>query len=80
MVEIRRKKNETFEAMLRRFNRKTLESGKLLQFKKVKYLQPSKSRNLQKASTLVKLERKKQREYLKKIGQLPEEETTYRRR
>jgi len=80
MAEVRRKKGESFESFIRRFNRKLMESGKILQYKKVKYLQPKKSRNLEKKSALVKLSKHKQREYLKKIGRLPEEDTPYRRR
>ncbi len=80
MAEVRRKKGESFESFIRRFNRKLMESGKILQFKKVKYLQPKKSRNLGKKSALVKLSKQKQREYLKKIGRLPEDDTPYRRR
>jgi len=80
MAEVRRKKGESFESFIRRFNRKLMESGKILQFKKVKYLQPKKSRNLKKKSALMKLSKHQQREYLKKIGRLPEEDTPYRRR
>jgi len=80
MVEVKRKKGETFESFLRRFNRKLIGSGTLLQYKKVRYQQLKKSKNLNKQSALVKIERNKKREYLKKIGRLPEEETNYRRR
>lgn len=80
MAEVRRKRGETFEAFLRRFNRKLFESGKLIQYKKVAYHQRQKSRNLQKQSALVKKSKSEKREYLKKIGRLPEEDTKYRRR
>jgi len=80
MAEAKRKKGESFEAFLRRFNRKIIESGKLLQFKKVKYNQSGKSKNLQKQSALVKMQKRDEREYLRKIGRLPEEDNHYRRR
>ena len=37
MAEAKRKKNETFESLLRRFNKKLMQSGKLLQAKKIRY-------------------------------------------
>lgn len=74
MAEIKRKRGESFESLIRRFNRKVLQSGKLLQTRKVRFYQRAKSRNLQRASTLRRLDIRKQREYLKKIGRLPEEE------
>jgi len=80
MAEVKRKKGESFESFLRRFNRKLFESGKLIQFKKVAYHQNKKSRNLQKQSALVKMSKREKREYLQKIGRLPEEDTKYRRR
>jgi len=80
MAEVKRKKGESFESFVRRFKRKLLESGKLLQYKKVMYKKPSQSRNLQKQSALIKKSRQEKREYLKKIGRLTEEEPRYRRR
>jgi ribosomal protein S21 len=80
MVEIKRKKGESFESFLRRFNRKLLGSGRLLQYKKIRYREPKKSKNLQKQSALVKMKRNEKREYLRKIGKLPEDDFTNRRK
>jgi ribosomal protein S21 len=77
MVEIKRKRGESFEAFLRRFNKRIMQSGKILQFKKIKYHKKDISRNMQKKSALHRQKQSAKREYLKKIGKLPEED--YRR-
>ncbi len=71
--EVKRKRGETFESMMRRFSRRVQQSGKLLQAKKIRFHTAEKSRNLQRASALRREEIKKKREYLKKIGKLKEE-------
>ncbi|MDD5110579.1 MAG: hypothetical protein PHI63_05210 [Patescibacteria group bacterium] len=78
MSEIKRKRGESFESLIRRFNRKVQQSGKQLQIRKIRFYARQKSRNLERASALRRMEIRKQREYLKKIGRLPEEE--FRRR
>jgi len=50
--EVKRKRGETFESMMRRFSRRVQQSGKLLQAKKIRFHTSEKSRNLQKASAL----------------------------
>lgn len=71
--EVKRKRGETFESMMRRFSRRVQQSGKLLQAKKIRFHASDKSRNLQRASALRREEIKKKRDYLKKIGKLKEE-------
>ena len=71
--EVKRKKGETFESMMRRFSRRVQQSGKLIQAKKIRFHEGEKSRNLQRVSALRRGEIKKKREYLKKIGKLKEE-------
>ena len=73
MTEIKRKKNETFESLLRRFNKRMQQSGKVLQTKKVRFFQKPANKNLRRALALRRLRIKQQREYLKKIGKLQEE-------
>ena len=73
--EVKRKKGETFESMMRRFSRRVQQSGKLLQAKKIRFYEPEKSRNLQRVSALRRKEITKKREYLKKIGKLKDEDT-----
>ncbi|OGF20783.1 hypothetical protein A2316_04240 [Candidatus Falkowbacteria bacterium RIFOXYB2_FULL_38_15] len=73
--EVKRKKGETFESMMRRFSRRVQQSGKLLQAKKIRFYEPEKSRNLQRVSALRREDIKKKREYLKKVGKLKDEDT-----
>ena len=77
VAEIKRKKGESFESLVRRFNRKVQQSGKQIQTRKIRFHKPDKSRNLQRDSALRRMEIRKMREYLKKIGRL--EEDTRRR-
>jgi len=79
VAEVKRKKGESFEGLLRRFSRKVQQSGRILQAKKIRFRQKDKNKNQQKASALRRNEIKVKREYLKKIGRLPEEFTKKRR-
>lgn len=70
--EVKRKKGETFESLMRRFSRRVQQSGKLLQAKKIRFHVRTKSRNLRRVSALRREELRRKREYLKKIGKLEE--------
>jgi ribosomal protein S21 len=73
MVEFKRKKGESFESFLRRFNKRLQQSGNLYVARKAQHRQPSKSHNLRKRSALIGLEMRDQREYLRKVGKLKED-------
>lgn len=72
MLEVKRKDGESFEGLLRRFSRKTLQSGKLLQAKKVKYFKKPKTKRELRESANRREKIQSAREYLKKIGKLDE--------
>lgn len=72
MLEVKRKDGESFESLIRRFSKKTLQSGKLIQAKKIKYFQKSLSGLAQKQRAKKREEMKSKREYLRKIGKLDE--------
>ena len=74
MPEIKRKPGETFEAFFRRFTKAMQQSGRLIQARKVKYLEKKPSRNLQREAALVRERLRRQREYLRKIGKLDDDE------
>ena len=80
MPEIKRKQGETFEAFFRRFTRAIQQSGKIIQARKIKYLEKTPSRNEGRKSALVKEKKRQEREYLKKIGKIDENERFYRGR
>ena len=71
MVEVKRKDGESFESLLRRFNRKIQQSGVLVRARKIQFYDPPKSRNLQRQSARRRSELREEREVLKKLGKLP---------
>ena len=73
MVEFKRKKGESFESFLRRFNRSLLQSRKLNQVRQRQYFSPKINKSKQKKHALVGMKLRAQKEYLKKIGKLKEE-------
>ncbi|MFH1098987.1 MAG: hypothetical protein V1723_03645 [Candidatus Uhrbacteria bacterium] len=72
-VEVHRRRGETFDALLRRFSRKIQMSGRLIQARKIRFhaIAPSKTR--QRASALIREQRRQYLAYLEKIGKLEEE-------
>lgn len=75
MVEFKRKKGESFETFLRRFNKKLQQSRKLKEARSRQHITPKRNKNLQKKSALIGLGLKSTREYLKKTGKLKDEPT-----
>ncbi|KKQ40625.1 MAG: hypothetical protein US58_C0015G0018 [Candidatus Magasanikbacteria bacterium GW2011_GWA2_37_8] len=73
--EIKRRKNESFEAYIRRVKKRWQQSGKVLQVKKIRFFAGDKNRNMRRKSALHRLEVTEKMTYLKKIGRLPEEKT-----
>ena len=72
MVEVKKKDNESFDSLLRRFNRKIQQSGVLIRARKIRFFDPPKSRNLQKVAARRRQQIRVQKEELKKMGkQLP---------
>ncbi len=74
MVDVKRKKGESFESLLRRFSRRVQMSGRLLQAKKVRFHNDKPNKNKLHATALRKLKIREEREYLIKTGQVTEEE------
>ena len=79
MIEVKRRKNETFDALLRRFQRRVQSSGKVLQAKKIRFHKKEGSKNKQRDSALRREEKRESYEYLLKTGQLKEEPKKIRR-
>ena len=78
MVEVKRKKGETFDALLRRFQRRFQDSGKNIEKRKRKFRQSDKNKNQQRQSALRREKKRVSYAYLAKTGQLKEE--TFKRR
>ncbi len=74
LPEVRRKKGESFESMLRRFSRRMQESGRLLQAKKIRFHKRDKSKTDLKKSALHRMVARDKIEYLLRAGKVKEEE------
>ena len=68
MVEVKKKDNESFESLLRRFNRKIQQSGVLIRARKTRFFEPAKSRNLKRAAAQRRAIIKVEKEEQKKLG------------
>lgn len=80
MIDVKRRKGESFESLLRRFTRRVQQSGNMLEARKLRFHTDATSKNKQKASALRRLEIAEKREYLQKIGKLVEDKRRGRRR
>jgi len=72
VLEVKRKDGESFEAMIRRFTKKTIQSGKILQAKKVRFYNKPKTKRELKASALRRKQISGKLDYLKRIGKFDE--------
>lgn len=79
-VDVKRKKGERFDSLLRRFNRRVIESGKLLQARKIRYKKRNESTRVQKETALRRLKMSEKRAYMIKAGLLKEDHRRGRRR
>ena len=68
MVEVKRKEHESFESLLRRFNRKIQQSGVLMRARRIRFFEAPKSRNLQKVAARRRQQIRQQKEELKRMG------------
>ncbi len=68
MVEVKRKESESFENLLRRFNRRIQQSGVLVRARKTRFFEPTKSRNLQRSTAIRRGQLRELREELKRLG------------
>ena len=68
MVEVKKKDNESFESLLRRFSRKVQQSGVLIRARKTRFFQSPKSRNLQRVAARRRSKIREEKEELKKQG------------
>lgn len=70
MVEVKRKENESFDSLLRRFNRKIQQSGVLVRARKTRFFEPKKSRNLERKNAQGRMVLKELREEMKRTGKI----------
>jgi ribosomal protein S21 len=67
-VEVKKKPDESTEELIRRFNKRVIESGILKEAKKRQFKGKNISRRLKRINALYRLREKEAREYFKKIG------------
>ena len=74
MVDVKRRKGESFEGLFRRFTRRVQQSGRLLEARKHRLHAPMQSKNAVHRSALRRKDMREKRDYLMKTGRLVEEE------
>ena len=80
LVEVKKKENESFESLLRRFNRKIQQSGVLVRARKTRFFEPAKSRNLLRVAARRRSESRAVKEELKRLGKPVKKTTKFGRR
>lgn len=73
MVEVRRKEKETFGALLRRFTRRVQMSGVLKDARKTRFYAKPPTKIKKRDSALRRLQKRKERSKLEKLGKLKDE-------
>ncbi len=74
-VEVKRKKGESVESLLRRFRQRVMQSGVQYRAKEVRYRTKPVSSAKKKDSALRKIKIKGKRTYMKRVGKLPLDDT-----
>jgi ribosomal protein S21 len=72
-VELKRKKGESFEAFLRRFNKTLIKSQRLNEARARQYLVSKPNKRRQKEYVLMSKKLREEKEYLRKIGKLKDD-------
>jgi small subunit ribosomal protein S21 len=71
LVEVKKKDGESFESLLRRFNRKIQQSGVLVRARKTRFFEAPKSKKFVRDDARRRAVNREKREDLKKQGKLP---------
>lgn len=74
MIEVKRKEGESVDSLIRRFSKKIQQSGLIIRTKKRQHYAPPPTKREQRASALRRRVVRDRKEYLRKTGQLDEEE------
>ncbi|MFH0830492.1 MAG: hypothetical protein V1895_00290 [Parcubacteria group bacterium] len=70
MVDVKRKERESLESLIRRFNKRVMQSGRVYQARKSRFFERKKSRNLQRQSAIRATELRQERELARKLGKV----------
>lgn len=80
MSEVKRKRNESFEAFIRRVKQQWQRSGRILEVRKGQHFASNPSKNRRRTSAVVRLKTQARLTYLKKTGRLSEKESSQMKR
>jgi ribosomal protein S21 len=73
VIEVRKKKGESFESMIRRFNKRVQQSGRIYEARDIRFFSAPKSKNKQRQDALRRAQIRDTKEYERKIGKLKDE-------
>ncbi|HNW55533.1 MAG TPA: 30S ribosomal protein S21 [bacterium] len=73
MVEFKRKKGESFESFLRRFNKRLQLDGKLMLVRKSRYHKDAPNKRQVRLSALVRKGLREKRAYERRVGKIKDE-------
>ena len=71
MVDVERRERESLESLIRRFNKRVQQSGKLYIARENRFFTREKSRNLKRQDAIRSAEIKVEKDLLRKLGKLP---------
>ncbi|HAO81135.1 MAG: 30S ribosomal protein S21 [Parcubacteria group bacterium GW2011_GWD2_43_10] len=74
MIEVKRRDGESVEGLMRRFSKRVQQSGVILRTKKRRFFATDKTKREQRSDALRRVAIRVRREYLRKTGQLSEED------
>lgn len=72
VVEVKKRDHESAESLVRRFHRRIVASGLILEAKRGRFYQRPKSKERRRAEAIRRSELRKERELLRKLGKLEE--------
>ncbi|MDP3245190.1 MAG: hypothetical protein Q8M83_06070 [bacterium] len=72
MAEVKKRRGESFESLMRRFKQRVQLSGRILQAKKTRFYKAEPNKTDKKRSALRRIELEKHYDKLRKMGKLPE--------
>ena len=74
MIEVKRRDSESVESLLRRFSKKVQQSGLIIRTKKRRFYSTPKTKREGRADAVRRQVIRQRKEYLRKTGQLTDEE------
>jgi len=74
VIEVKKKEHESVESLVRRFNKRVQQSGVLIRAKKRRFFEKPRSRSKERAAAMRGKLIGERKEYLRRTGQLTDEE------